>query len=129
MDSTTGSTLEVSGNSFEGPYVNFIVSSSDNSGNIVVQDNIKSRSGSMISIASASSIALPVYDTSNVISITGTTTINTISGAYGNRSFIANIVSGLTFSNSGNIANTFSAASGSVVTGVYSDITSKWYLS
>jgi hypothetical protein len=77
-------------------------------------------------IASASTIS--VSSLSNTYLITGTTTINTINGSVGGGDTrYLFCPSGLTFSNSGNIANSLTtSAAGQVVTIVWDSVDSRW---
>lgn len=127
LDTTTGSTLTIANNSFDGPMVEFITSSGINSVNSVVKNNDNSFSN--ISIASAATISLPVYDSDNPITITGTTHIATINGGYPNRRFTALLTGNMTFNTSGNIQASVTVTANTVVTGVFNSNLNKWFIS
>lgn len=81
------------------------------------------------SVTAASSITLPAF-LAKVVVVSGTTTINTILGAYGTGHEVIFICpTGLTFSAAGNIAVAVTTTfADQVVRGVYVELTSKWYL-
>mgnify|MGYP000697474101 CR=1 FL=1 len=79
------------------------------------------------SVASASTMALPANG--DMFTVTGTTTINSISGGWGTRRVLLRFASAVTVSQSGNIslaAGALSATSGMWLSLIYDAVTSKW---
>ena len=77
-------------------------------------------------VASSSTVALPPFGSN--YTITGTITVNTISGGWGGRRIVLNFSGVLTVSNSGNVnlSSSYTSSAGSYLELIYDSGTSKW---
>jgi len=96
------------------------------SSNCVVSGN--NHNGANVSIVSAATITLPVYNQEDLVIITGLNNISTIVGGRNDRQVRFFVQDGFTFVAGASVATTVVAPAASFVTGTYNSSTARWYL-